>query len=189
MSKRPHKPQAEAKPGAGPRSEQRTLIQEVEARCVFGPVFFLTQLRGFVRDRCPDVAEMMPVVELHLHSGDSLDICHVIGVAARCVALAVYEEDESNGSRAMRTELVPYESIVRATIRTVRPTTPHMGFDRAHAPTVMQQGPQMTPEAALRAAAMEPSATGMPPSTGSPGAGKRNAAPRVRRALGRKRHA
>ncbi|MBL8880899.1 MAG: hypothetical protein JNG88_17435 [Phycisphaerales bacterium] len=189
MPKRRYKSRAEANRGAGTRSAQRALIEEFEARCVFGPVFFLTQLRGFVRDRCPDAAEMMPVVELHLHSGESLDICHVIGVAARCVALAVYEEDESNGSRAMRTELVPYESIIRVTIRTVRPTTPHMGFNRAHAPTVLQEERRMTPEAALRAAAMEPPATGKPPSIGNLDAGGRNAALRVRRAIERKRHA
>lgn len=189
MPKRRDKSRVRAKAGAGSHSEQLALIEEIDARCVFGPVFFLTQLRGFVRDRCPDAAEIMPVVELHLHSGESLDICHVIGIAPRCGALAVYEEDESTGSRAMRTELVPYESIVRVTIRTVRPTSPHMGFNRAHTPTVMQHGPRMTPEEALRAAAMEPPPTGMSPATGNSIARKRDAALRGRRAPDRKRHA
>ncbi|MEK6606693.1 MAG: hypothetical protein AABZ30_03440 [Myxococcota bacterium] len=66
-----------------------TLLAKIDARFPFGPLFFLTQLRGFVRDRCPDPAEGLPVVEVHLPSGEGLDVCHVLGVTPLWVALAV----------------------------------------------------------------------------------------------------
>lgn len=147
----------EADPGANQAMEAnpalRALIEKVEAHCPFGPVFFLTQLRGFVRDNCPDAAETLPMVELLLHSGESLRVCHVIGVAPRYVILAVYDDGASDASRVMRTEFVPYELITRVTIRTTQSAGSSFGFNRAHTPVIVPQQPAMTPEEALRAAA------------------------------------
>jgi len=184
MSKRREKLRTQAKRGAQPIPKQHALIEEIEARCAFGPLFFLRQLRGFVRDRCPDPAEIMPVVEVHLNSGESFDVCHVIGAAPHYVVLAVHEEDEAGGSRAMRTELVSYESIMRVTIRAVRPTSPHMGFNAVHAPTVMKHDP-MTPEEALLAAAIGPLHTPIAPSAASSSSKKRGVGDHTRGASGR----
>ncbi len=89
---------------------------EFQASCPFGPAFFAGQLRGLVRERCPDPREGLPSVQLHLGSGERLDLCHVIGFAPAWVALAVWE----SGSDAMRTELVPYESIALSSSGTGR---------------------------------------------------------------------
>lgn len=189
MPKRRRQPRAKSRHGAQSTPPQRALIEEVEARFVFGPLFFLTQLRGFVRDRCPDAGENMPVVEVHLHSGEGLDLCHVIGAAPRYVVLAVYDDGEAAESRPMRTELVPYELIMRVTIRAVRPTSPHMGFKAVHAPMVIKQDSLMAPEDALRAAAMGPLPTATAPPAASSGVKKRDVGDRVRAASDAKRHA
>lgn len=127
-------------------AELQALIREAGARCPFGQTFFAGQLGGLVRERCPKPQEGLPRVQLHLHSGERLDLCHVIGFAPLWVALAVWE----SGSE-MRTELVPYESIVRVTIGAPRETGTRIGFDQSRAPMAMA-GIAMTPEQALRAA-------------------------------------
>lgn len=153
MSRHARKSRSQVKKGRRRTPAWPAVAHDVDARCAFGPTFFLTQLRAFVRGRCPDAAESLPAVELHLHSGDRLDICHVIGLAPLCVAVAVHN-DESPDAPTMRTEIVPYELIMQVTIRAVRPAAPHLGFDPAHAPTLIRHDPLMTPEETLRAAAM-----------------------------------
>ena len=92
------------------------LLQAVESRCPFGPRFFANQLGGLIRDRCPQPTEVRPVVEVHLHGGEVLDICHIIGLAPAYAALAVYGAPPRSTPRPMRTELVPYASIARVAI-------------------------------------------------------------------------
>ncbi len=126
---------------------------ELLSRAPFGPGFFLGQLRAFARERCPDPGELLPCVELHLATGEVLDLCHVMGLAPAFVALAVREARGGSAGEgaAMRTELVPYGLITRVTIRPVRGTGPHVGFNPEHAPEVLPQA--RTPEETLRAAA------------------------------------
>lgn len=119
----------------------------------FGAGFFLTQLRAFARERCPAPEEGLPWVELHLVSGETLDLCHVIGLAVPFVALAIRDD-----KAAMRTELVPYGLIARITIRPARAGGPHMGFDVNHEPALPVETRPATPEDALRGAAAAPGA-------------------------------
>ncbi len=122
----------------------------------FGPGFFLGQLRAFARELCPNPAELLPSVELHLATGEVLDLCHVMGLAPAFVALAVREMRGSSGTdgAAMRTELVPYALITHVTIRPVHGNGPHVGFNPEHPPDVLPQA--RSPEATLRAAAAAP---------------------------------
>ena len=131
---------------------------ELVSRAPFGPGFFLGQLRAFARERCPDPGELLPCVELHLATGEVFDLCHVMGLAPAFVALAVRETRGGSGAEgvAMRTELVPYAFITRVTIRPVRGTGPHVGFNPGHAPEVLPQA--RPPEEMLRAAAGAPDA-------------------------------
>jgi len=71
-----------------------------------------------VRDRCPDPKENLPVVQVHLADGETLDICHIIGVSPRWVMLAV--RDAASHRDGMAIELVPYEIIRRVCICTRR---------------------------------------------------------------------
>lgn len=101
----------------------------LDARWPFGPMFFLRQLGSFARDRCPDSAEGLPVVHLHLADGEVLDICHIIGAAPDWLVLAVNEPEGSSSAPAMRTEFVPYAMVQRVTIRAARAGGHHVGFD------------------------------------------------------------
>jgi hypothetical protein len=114
----------------------------------FGPQFFLTQLAAFVRDRCPDPRERLPMVELYLNDGEVLQVCHVIGLTPRWVALAVRDQE----SESMVTVLVPYECIIRFRIHAASPGDRRVGFAQQHAPAILEDAP-FTPEQALRAAA------------------------------------
>lgn len=127
--------------------------EEPSVAAAFGPRFYLGQLRAFARERCPDPGEALPSVELHLATGTSLELCHVMGLAPTFVALAVHDGPSDPGGRArMRTELVPYALITRITIRANRATDAHVGFDLQHAPAVLAH--EASPEEVLRAAAL-----------------------------------
>jgi hypothetical protein len=116
----------------------------------FGPGFFLGQLRAFARDRCPDPAEGLPAVQIHLASGEVLDLCHVVGLGPAFVALAIVEGEGE--PRRMRTELVPYQLVARVSVRPPGGRV-HVGFDVDHAPRVLEAHGLLTPEAALFRAA------------------------------------
>ncbi len=148
--------------GGAPSEEQVVALMDVQR--AFGPSFFVKQLHAFVRDRCPDPAEHLPVVLLHLVDGEVLDVCHVIGLTRSWVALAIREGERASAMPEMRTELVPYEAIHRVTVRAVRPTGTHIGFDPVHEPQLYPEpAAERSPEAALRAAAgVEPRPGGIP---------------------------
>lgn len=119
---------------------------------IFGPAFFLGQLAGFVRARCPEPGESLPIVEITLHDGSQLEICHVVGLAPRWAALAAYEPGPPSRGRAMRTDLVPYASIMRVTIRASRSEGTHLGFNQAQPPGIIDSRGGDTPEMLLRIA-------------------------------------
>ena len=102
----------------------------------FGPEFFLESLRSFVRDRCPDPAEALPLVEVHLADGSLFNLCHVIAVTSSWLALAVRDDRGHEGDMEMHTELVPYGLICRVTIRGHAPNSTSVGFNIAHEPFV-----------------------------------------------------
>lgn len=129
-------------------------LTAVAVAAPFGPSFFLGPLRAFARERCPDPQEGLPAVEVHLATGEALDLCHVAGLAPGFAALAVRERCGADGPVRMRTELVPYGYIVRVTVRPARADAPRLGFDVAHDPRILTEG--LTPEETLRAAAAEP---------------------------------
>jgi hypothetical protein len=130
------------------RSEEQVRAQpeagvRVDGRVPFGPAFFADSLGGLVRHRCPDPKEALPAVQLHLVGGAALHICHIIEITPAWIALAVREE----GSPEMRTELVPFETIVRVTVWGSSLEGRRVGFVQEAAPAV-----HLTPEQALQAA-------------------------------------
>ena len=146
-----------AEEGTPPTAEHlaRAALIASSQRHPFGPAFFMTQLRGFAGEKCPDPAAGLPVVEIHLADGDVLELCHIIGVTPAWAALAVNETDHTASAPHMRTEFVPYAAIARVTLRSSRPEAPHLGFEHARVPRVLSATgpPEMTPEAAVKAAA------------------------------------
>lgn len=151
----PAEPAADASPDPTPEQLGQAALVEASLHHPFGPAFFMTQLRGFAGEKCPDPALERPVVEIHLGDGETLDLCHIIGVTPSWVALAVQDGDGDETPRRMRTEFVPFDVIARVTLRSSRPESPHLGFEHGRVPRVLsaQPHPEMTPEAAIRAAA------------------------------------
>lgn len=142
-------------PQPTPEQMEHMALAEASVRFPFGPAFFMTQLRGFAGEKCPDPALERPVVQIHLGDGEALDLCYIVGVTPSWVALAVLDGDEDDNPRRVRTEFVPFEAIARVTLRGARPESPQFGFEHGHVPKVLGDPPrpEMTPEAAIRAAA------------------------------------
>lgn len=103
--------------------------------CAFGPSFFMGHLGRFVRDRCPDPKENLPVVQICLADGEALDVCHIVGVSPRWVMLAV--SDAASHGDGMTIELVPYDLIQRVCIRTRRGEGASIGFSQTRAPEII----------------------------------------------------
>jgi hypothetical protein len=104
------------------------ILADADPRRSFGPMFFASQLRVFVRDCCGGADDHHPVVQVLLADGALLDLCHVIGVASGWVALAVRDEDHPRDESRRRTELVPYRAIERVTIKPQRGEAGGIGF-------------------------------------------------------------
>jgi hypothetical protein len=144
------------KRNAGARRALKTLTA-ADGRVSFGPLFFMQNLRGLVRDRCPVPEEAFPSVQIHLLDGDVLDVCHIIGIAPHWIALAVHEVDRPDHPAQMRTEMVPYHLIGRVSIQTNKHEGSHpIGFNTQLEPEVYggaAAAAGMSPEEALQAVA------------------------------------
>lgn len=136
-------------------TEQQTAVRESFARwdaaLVFGPSFFMRQLGAYIRDRCPEASEVLPFVHVRLTNGESLDVCHVIGLSTRWVALATYRESSSG----MATELVPYECITRITIEPGQAEGARIGFQQKTPPTLEETAEEVLLRAATRGVSMQ----------------------------------
>jgi hypothetical protein len=128
---------------AGARPEVAEAFVRADHTCTFGPSFFMGYLGNFVRDHCPEATELLPVVELRLASGETVSLCHVVGVSPRWVMLAVPRSSHGSG---MTIELLPYEVICSVCIRPRETGSGAIGFDQSRAPEVI------APEALVRAA-------------------------------------
>lgn len=120
---------------AAPAVDVQTVVEALAGAPCFGAAFFVKQLASLLREHCPEPAECLPRVLLHLDRGDVLDVCHVIALAPRWVALAVFDEDDR-----MSTELVPYATMTRIRICTPREgaaTSRAIGFHQDRSPTVI----------------------------------------------------
>jgi hypothetical protein len=142
------------------RPQQRRRALPAPDPHAFGASSFVHHLRRFVADRCPDPAETRPVLELDLHDGTKVDVCHVIGLGTAWAALAAYDEGAAVGARVMKTVLVPYESIIRVTLRGVRHTASRLGFTQEDPPPLIDPTAKDTAEAVFRSAAQRPRKAG-----------------------------
>lgn len=100
----------------------------------FGPAFFATVLADRVRAACDGHPEQVPVVELHLADGLTLDLCHIPGLEAQWLAAEAYRDRET--CEEMDLVFVPYGMITRVTVSMWHPSQRPIGFDLAAPPTV-----------------------------------------------------
>jgi hypothetical protein len=117
------------------RSDAPQLLLEADRVFPFGPSFFLHHLGGFVRDRCPDPQEHMPVVEVHLADGETMTVCHIVGVSPRWVVFAVRTAGAE--SDVMAIECIPFAVIRRVTIHARRPGHGAVGFKQVQPPSIV----------------------------------------------------
>lgn len=126
------------------KAEDTTAFSRADLVCPFGPSFFLGYLERFVLDHCPDPTEKLPRVQIHLANGETLDLCHIIGVSPRWVVFAV--RDTASHSDGMAIELVPFERIQGVRIGTPDTEGPFVGFIQSRRPHIIDV------EALMRAA-------------------------------------
>lgn len=123
----------------------------------FGPSFFLNQLGGLVRERCPKPEERIGIVELHLATGEILELCHIISLTPKWAVLATFAERTGHREGAlMRTELIPYEAIVRVGIRSEARSEGRIGFGQTKAPEVALERSVGAEQLLARAAQVSP---------------------------------
>jgi hypothetical protein len=80
----------------------------------FGAEFFQTVLRDRVRDSCSDRAEELPVVQLRLADGSTLDLCHIVTVERLWFSVQAFRDPETGDE--MDLVFVPYETVTRVTL-------------------------------------------------------------------------
>jgi hypothetical protein len=131
----PKAPRRDRKPARRrhPPTANRAIVRSTSP---FGLFFFQSQLGILVTDRCPEGAGALPLVTLHLASGDSLEVRYVLMLGEDWVALGVPDEDAAH----VRTELVPYEAILRVTIRPSGPDDRLIGFEKRLTKIIGQNG-------------------------------------------------
>lgn len=117
------------------RLEAAAAFTKADRESMFGPSFFLVQLGRFVRDHCPSPEEHLPMVEIRLADGQTLDLCHIVGVSPRWVMLAV--RDAASRLPDMAIELVPFEMIRGVSIRARHVEGGTVGFSQQHAPAIV----------------------------------------------------
>jgi hypothetical protein len=125
------------------------------ARWVFGPEFFAQTLGALARTECA-AGDARPEVILHLADGMSISVCHLVGLAPAWVAIEAHEDARADGARTTRTEIVPYEGIVRVTLRAMGSEDARIGFDANRAPTLIPPPEGPPAEAMLAAMARSP---------------------------------
>ena len=101
----------------------------------FGPSFFLGHLGRFVRDHCPDPEEHLPLVQIRLADGETLDLCHIIGVSPRWVVLAV--RDIASHRNEMAVEIASFDMIRGVRISARPPESGAVGFAQSRPPAVL----------------------------------------------------
>ena len=78
-----------------------------------GPDFFRTQLADRVRARCSDEADV-PVVQLRLADGTTLDVCHIPTIERLWLAVEAFRDPET--CEDMDLVFIPYETVTRVTV-------------------------------------------------------------------------
>lgn len=96
----------------------------------FGPEFFATVLLDRVRTACDGHPGEVPVVELHLSDGYTLDLCHIPAVDRRWLAAQAYRDRET--CEEMDLLFVPYALVARVTVSMWHPRQRPIGFVLNH---------------------------------------------------------
>lgn len=92
----------------------------------FGPEFFTTVLAERVRAECQGRPNQVPVVEVHLLDGYTLDLCHIPGAEPQWMAAYSYRDRET--CEEMDLLFIPYGLVTRVTISLWHTSQRPIGF-------------------------------------------------------------
>ena len=140
--------QGEAALAAGPPTQPegvRELLKAELAAPVFGLPFFGTMLTSRFETYCSGAGPEVPQVLLHLAGGAVLDVCHVVELTPRWIAMAVFRDDRT--CEQMDLDFVPYELILRVTLSSRPAEERPLGFNVRRSQAALQAAsqPQRSP--------------------------------------------
>ncbi len=116
---------------------------------MFDGQFYQATLPDAVRQQCQMNPEHVPVVELHLADGTTLDLCHIVSLAPTWFAVA-YFHNPAEGDEVEQA-LLSYPLVQWITLSTHPPQVRHIGFDVERSVSAIQPGavaPQTSQEIA-----------------------------------------
>jgi hypothetical protein len=93
---------------------------------VFDADFYQAAFPQLLQQECQRQSGMVPVVELRLADGTTLDICHVLRFDERWIAVSFFRDLET--CEDMDIAILPFELVVRVTISFHDPKSRRIGF-------------------------------------------------------------
>lgn len=123
---------------------------------MFDGPFYLSALPEVVKQQCQQQPEHVPVVELHLGDGTTLDVCHIISLAPTWFAVAYFRNPSL--SDEVEQALLPYPLVQWITLATHPPHVRRIGFDVERSAAAVQIEPA-APIEIVPSAATPPSHT------------------------------
>lgn len=93
---------------------------------MFDAAFYTTVFPQLVQKECRRQADKVPVVEFRLGDGSGLDVCHILQLADRWLAVAFFRDPET--CEDMDIAFLPYELVVRITVSLHNPQSRRLGF-------------------------------------------------------------
>ncbi len=132
---------------------------------MFDANFYRMALPESVRQACDGQPEHVPVVELHLPDGLTLDLCHIETLADTWLTV-VYYRNPTEGSE-VDTAFLPYPLVQWVTVSMHPPHVRHIGFDVARSVAaslvVPAPGAPIAPPLPTAGAAADSRASPLPP--------------------------
>ena len=109
---------------------------------VFDAAFYTTVFLDLVRKECRRQADKVPVVEFRLGDGGGLDVCHILQLSDRWLAVAFFRDPEACDD--MDVAFLPYELVVRITVSLHNPQSRRLGFTVTEPAKVATTDPDKT---------------------------------------------
>ena len=94
---------------------------------MFDANFYQTMLFQRVTTECKERPNQTPVVRLHLADGTTLDICHIVHLNEKWMAVAYFRD--TTICQDMDIAFVGYEMVTRVTLSLHHPNDRRIGFN------------------------------------------------------------
>ncbi|MBI4338252.1 MAG: hypothetical protein HY683_10545 [Chloroflexi bacterium] len=112
---------------------------------MFDAEFYRSVLPERVTKECHGRPDSVPVVNLYLANGRTLDLCHIVHLAESWFAVQSFRDAETCDD--MDLVFLPYELVTEVTVSLYHPAARRMGFDvrsesaLQHTPTALSERP------------------------------------------------